>query len=168
MSKFPQNGFGTVSMLAVAAGLAVLGAGAYWLGMPKYQEYQLQKKVAEVFVSAYSCRAEVNQVVQKASTPQLSRSLFACDGGISAGAKISPYLKSIAVGDAGSITLTLNYLSLLELTPSTNVLTLVPMVDAGTRLGVDDVRKPIAAWRCGSPTDGTTVPSYLLPSDCRG
>ena len=168
MSNESQGRFSAVRVLFVSAGVALFGYGVLSIALPKFEQYQLQQKIAEVFVSAVSCRAEVSQAVQKASASELSRSLFACDGGLSAGVKISPHLKSLAVGDTGRITVTLDYRSLPALTPATNVLTLVPMVDGQTRLGVGDAGKTIAAWRCGSPMDGTTVPDWLLPSDCRG
>ncbi len=152
-------GLGAVGLLSVAAYLRVF---------PAYQDYRVQGKVAEVFVSVDACRAEVSQAMRVTTAPMLSTSLFVCDGGASSGVKISRYLKSIAVRSAGAITVTLDYRSLSELTQSTNTLTLVPLADASTALGSTDVHKAIVAWRCGDPKDGTTVPNRYLPADCRG
>ena len=154
--------------LMVAAAVAIAGAVAYFFVSPQYPDQQVQKKLAEVFVSVSSCRAQVSQIVQATTARQLSPSLFACDGGMSAGVQISPHLKSIAVSAAGAITVTLDFHSLPELTPATNVLTLVPLADASTILRASDVGKPIFAWRCGSPQDGTTLADKYLPADCRG
>jgi len=63
---------------------------------------------------------------------------------------------------------TLDYRSLPELSPTTNALTLVPLVSPNKVLATGDVRKAIHAWRCGSPQDGTTIPAQYLPADCRG
>lgn len=153
-------------MALTGGGLLVLVAYVY--GLPAYQEYQVQREVAEVFPSADACRAEVSQIVQRTSAPKLSTSLFGCDGGASSGVKISRHLKSIAVGPAGAITVTLDYQSLTGLTPYTNTLTLIPLAGPNSVLRTEDVSKTIVAWRCGSPGDGTTIPSKYLPSHCRG
>ena len=154
-----------ISVLVIAL---LVGVAVYYLGLPQYRNYQVQNKVAEVLVSANACSAEISQVVQKTSAPQLTTSLFFCDGGASSGVKISPHLKSIAVGMTGNLTATLDFRLLPELTPSTNILTLMPMADATHVLGVGDGGKKVFAWRCGHPADGTTIPSQYLPSECRG
>ena len=157
-----------VKGLLVALGVVLLGMAAYVFVLPAYRDYQVQRKVSEVFVSADACRAEVSQIVQNTSAPVLSTSLFGCDGGVASGVKISSHLKSIAVNSAGKITVTLDYRSLPELTPGSNILTVVPLSDATTVLSTGDAHKPVFAWRCGSPKDGTTLPSKYLPSHCRG
>jgi type IV pilus assembly protein PilA len=154
--------------MAVAGSLALLGALAYVYALPAYRDYQVQSKVSEVFVSVDACRAQVNQIVKNTSAPVLTPALFACDGGASSGAPISRHLKSIAVRATGAITVTLDPQSVPELTRTTSTLTVVPLADASTALGSSDVRRTIFAWRCGSPQDGTTIPSKYLPSGCRG
>lgn len=167
MNRQWQGGASTVPWLIGLAMVAVLSVVAYVYVLPGYRDYLVQSKVSEVFVSLDACRAEVSQVVQHSTAPTLSTALFGCDGGASSGVKISPHLKSIAVNSAAAITVTLDYRSLTELTPTGNTLTLVPLVDATTPFGTRDVRKPIFAWRCGSPRDGTTIPDKYLPSRCR-
>lgn len=168
MKKNVPDASGPIRWPLVLASVVLVSAVAYFFVFPAYQDYQVQQKVAEVFVAADVCRAQVSQIVQRTSAPVLSSALFACDGGASAGAKISRHLKSIAVRPAGAITVTLDYRSLMELTPTTSTLTLIPLADANNVLGTGDVRKTIFAWRCGSPKDGTTIPSKYLPADCRG
>ena len=168
MKRFGQRGWSAVGFVVSAGACVLLGAVAYFYGVPAYHDYQVQNKVSEVFVSSDACRAEVAQIVQRTSAPRLSTSLFGCDGGASSGVKISRHLKSIAVGPAGAITLTLDYQSLSGLTPYTSTLTLIPLAGSNSVLRADDVNKTIAAWRCGSPGDGTTIPSKYLPSHCRG
>jgi type IV pilus assembly protein PilA len=152
----------------IGASVAVLGVVAYVALQPTYHNYQVQSKLADVFPSVDACRANITQIVQKTKVPALSAALFGCDGGASSGVKISRHLKSIAVSNAGMITVTLDYRSLAELTPTSSVLTVVPLLDATTELKTTDVRKAIAQWRCGSAQDGTTIPSQYLPSNCRG
>ena len=163
-----QNKKSIVPLVMVIGALAAICSVAYYFALPQYRNYQVQKKISEVLVSANACRAEIAQVVQKAKVPQLTTSLFFCDGGASSGVKISPYLKSIAVGMTGSLTVTLDARSMPELTSSSNILTLMPMVDATHILGVGDGGKRVFVWRCGHPADGTTIPSQYLPSACRG
>jgi type IV pilus assembly protein PilA len=154
--------------VTVVVGVAILGAAVYGWMRPSYQAYQVRTKLDEVMLSVDACRADVSQIIKKTTATKLSTSLFGCDGGASSGVKISRHLKSIAVSNAGMITVTLDYRSLPELTPTSSVLTVVPLLDATTELKTTDVRKAIAQWRCGSAQDGTTIPSQYLPSNCRG
>ncbi len=168
MEKAWQAGFSTLNLILALLAIALLGALSYVFGLPAYREDQVRSKVAEVFVSTDFCRAEISQIVQRTSAPLLSTSLFGCNGGASAGVKISRHLKSIAIRATGAIVVTLDYQSLPELTQTTSTLTLVPLIDATTPLASGDVRKTIFAWRCGSLQDGSTIPGKYLPSNCRG
>lgn len=168
MRRYWQKGFSAVWWMVLVGVGVLLSAVAYVYGLPAYQDYQVQSKVSEVFVSADACRAEVSKIVLRTAAPALSTSLFGCDGGASSGVKISSYLRSIAVNSAGAITVTLDYRSLLGLTPFTSTLTLIPLSGNSTVLKNEDVNKVIVAWRCGSPQDGTTIPIKYLPSQCRG
>ena len=168
MIRVFKNAPGKASWVALLGGGIFLCLVAYVYGLPAYHDYQVQSKVAEVFVSADACRAEVSKIVQRTTAPLLSTSLFGCDGGASSGVKISSHLKSIAVNSAGAITLTLDYRSLSGLTPFTSTLTLIPLSGTNTVLKTEDVNKVIVAWRCGNHQDGTTIPSKYLPSSCRG
>jgi len=167
MNMYLQKG-GSKLPWMIGVSIAVLGVVAYVAFQPTYHNYQVQSKLADIFPSIDACRADVAQIVQKTTAEKLSTSLFGCDGGASSGVKISRHLKSIAVSNAGMITVTLDYRSLPELTPTSSVLTVVPLLDATTELKTTDVRKAIAQWRCGSAQDGTTIPSQYLPSNCRG
>lgn len=152
-----------LGLVGLALMIAVIGLRA----VPWYQDLQVQNKVAEVFVAVEACREEVGKVVRSTSAPVLSTSLFVCDGGASSGAKISRYLRSIAVRATGAITVAVNHHSLPELTLATSTLTIVPMLDEKIAFRSSDVGKPIVGWRCGSPEDGTTIPRKYLPSNCR-
>ncbi|AGX87576.1 pilin [Candidatus Symbiobacter mobilis] len=153
---------GAASVLVVALLVTV------FLLRPAYQDQQSQSLLADVFPSVAACRADVARVVQTTTAPVLSPSLFSCDGGISTGVRISKHLKSIAVNQAGVITVTLHHRTLPELSPTTNTLTVVPLTAKGHPLQPGDVRQKIASWRCGSRADGTTIPAKLLPADCKG
>ena len=168
MKSERQNSFRPVSWRIVAAASVLVVLVILFFALPAYRDYRVRSKVSEVFVSVDACRAFVAQVVQNTTASMLSAALFSCDGGASSGAKISKYLASIAVRGTAAITVTLDYRSLPELTRTSSTLTLVPLAYPNRVLGSTDVRKPIFAWRCGSPQDGTTIPSQYLPSNCRG
>lgn len=168
MAGFGQRGYSTLQWVLTFGFVAGLAGVGYFLALPAYYDSQVRRQVAEIFVSVDACRADVSKVVQTTTAAELSTSLFGCDGGASAGAKISPHLKSIAVNAAGAIRVTLDFRSLRELSPTTSTLTVVPMTNATTVLGSADVRKSISGWRCGSIGDGTTIPSKYLPATCRG
>jgi type IV pilus assembly protein PilA len=168
MHESNQTGFVKLSWLAGAAALAALGALAYFLIWPQYLNHQVQSQISDVLASVEACRADVEKTVRTSTAPVLSTSLFVCDGGASVGVKISPHLKSILMGEAGSMTVTLDYRSMSVLAPATNVLTLFPLSGDATVLRPSDVGKNITGWRCGSPLDGNTVPSQYLPARCKG
>jgi hypothetical protein len=48
------------------------------------------------------------------------------------------------------------------------VLIMVPLIGGVPANVATDMGKGIPAWRCGSPGDGTTIPSPYLPASCRG
>lgn len=157
------------SKLIIAVTVAGLTAGvAFVVGLPAYHDYQVRAQVAEVFASVEACEKVVADGVRSATAPTLNQSLFICDGGAAAGSKISKHLKSIAVNDRGSITVTLDYRSLSQLSPTSNILTVTPLVKDLTPLSSSDGQKNIASWRCGSSKDGTTIPANFLPTSCRG
>lgn len=167
MQKNDQGVFG-VRTVMLGLVFIVLIAGSYFWLLPVYHDRQVQGKIEEVFVSTDICRAAVVRTVKETTEPALSSSLFGCDGGATSGVKIPKHLKSIAIGNSGAITVIFDYRVLNKLTPFTNTLTLVPLVDASNILRVGDVKKTVASWRCGSVADGTTVPVQYLPYGCRG
>ena len=49
------------------------------------------------------------------------------------------------------------------------IVSLLPMVSSGVAaVGTNAGTITLYGWRCGSPTDGTNVPSKYLPGSCRG
>jgi type IV pilus assembly protein PilA len=167
MQKIVSNGLvAKLGMLGLIL-VSLIAAAYLWL-LPAYQVWQVQSKIEEVFGSADACRAVVDRAVKETTALSLSSSLFVCDGGAASGVKISKYLKSIAIGNAGTITVTFDYRTLPALTPFTHTLTLMPLVDGSKALSTGDINKTIVGWRCGNAKDGTTVPVPYLPSGCRG
>ena len=93
------------------------------------------------------------------------------------------FVKSSAVDGNGKILITANEATLGgDVTSSTNVVSMVPMVTTvtpgasgsaatTTNTALDGTSvsgKNIAGWRCGNTTDGTTLLAKYLPGSCQG
>jgi type IV pilus assembly protein PilA len=50
---------------------------------------------------------------------------------------------------------------------ATGIISLAPSTDP-TTFAYPAAGSNIAAWRCGSATDGTTLPARYLPGSCKG
>ncbi|MFM7703413.1 MAG: pilin, partial [Rubrivivax sp.] len=75
----------------------------------------------------------------------------------------SKFVNKIETNGDGRIAVTVQGISGVS-----GIVTLVPMKSATAALVNADVGQRIISWRCGSTTDGTTVPSKFLRGSCRG
>ena len=162
-SKFfsrAQTGFTLLELMIVIAIVGILAA----IALPVYQNYSVRAQVTELVLAAYSCRTSVTESIQQASKADVSAELINTCPFLA-----TKYVKSATVDANGVITVLADEANLPILSLATNTLTLVP-IQAGTTelVGTSDGGKTIAGWRCGSATDGTTVPTQYLPSSCRG
>ncbi|KAF0569781.1 MULTISPECIES: pilin [Psychrobacter] len=155
-----QIGFTLLELMVVIAIISILAA----IALPIYQNYSVRAQVTELVLAAYSCRTSVTESIQQASNTDVSAELINTCTFIT-----TKYVKSATVDANGVITVSADEANLPILSVATNTLTLVP-IQAGTTelVGTSDGGKTIAGWRCGSATDGTTIPTQYLPSSCTG
>ena len=153
--KRVQQGFTLIELMIVVAIIGVLAAVA----LPAYQDYTKRAQMSEVVLAASACRTTISEVVQSSSGSTLpSAGNWGCESSTST----SKFVASITTDSTGKITVAVQGISGV-----TGNVTLMPMKSSGP-LTNTDVGVQIVSWRCGSPTDNTTVPSKFLPGSCRG
>ena len=160
--KRVQQGFTLIELMIVVAIIGILAAVA----LPAYQDYTKRAKMSEVILAASACRTTITEVYQSVSS---SANIPAANGWgceVSAGSG-SKYVASVATNGVGKITVTAQGFN--DPNIDTKVVTLVPLVAAGTVAAATDAGKALYGWRCGdSATDGTTILAKFLPGSCRG
>ena len=154
-----QSGFTLIELMISACIIGILGA----IALPMYQGYTTKAKLSEVILAAAACRLSIIDVVQSPSSNLSIVLPKVCE------TVPTKYVKNITVSANGIITVHANESQLSSLTPSTNLLTLAPIQTGSDQLvGITGTNVTIASWRCGSPIDGTTIPSRYLPQSCKG
>jgi type IV pilus assembly protein PilA len=152
-----QQGFTLIELMIVVAIIGILAAVA----LPAYQDYTIRAKMSEVVLGMAGCRTPITEVYQSGSSAPGANN-WGCE--ISAGTG-SKYLNSLATDANGVVTAKVQSIST---SVDGSLVTLQPLASAASGATYSGSVQTLFGWRCGSTTDGTTVPLKYLPSSCRG
>ena len=166
MKRHLQQGFTLIELMIVVAIIGILAAVA----LPAYQDYTKRAKLSEVVLAASACRTSITEVYQSgsASNPPVVNG-WGCESGTgtSSPSVNSKYVDSVTTTVDGKITVAARGFN--DTNIDTKLVTLAPLsADATLAVFATNVGSSLFGWRCGSSTDGTTVPSKFLPGSCRG
>jgi type IV pilus assembly protein PilA len=148
--KQTQKGFTLIELMIVIAIIGILAA----IALPAYSDYTNRAKMSEPMLAAASCRTEVTEMFQTgASADQINAA--SCQKAGTQASPVSQYVATIAVSNAGVITVTL-----VDGLSEGNI-TFKPYDSAGTLLTAPGA---IGSWICDGSTPAIIA---LLPSSCK-
>ncbi|MCE9640204.1 MAG: pilin [Betaproteobacteria bacterium] len=166
MKRSIQKGFTLIELMIVVAIIGILAAVA----LPAYQDYTKRAKLSEVVLAASACRTSITEVYQSGSASNAPvANGWGCESGTgtSSPSVNSKYVDSVTTTADGKISVVARGFN--DTNIDTKVVTLTPLsADNVLAVFTTNAGSSLFGWRCGSTTDGTTVPSKFLPGSCRG
>jgi type IV pilus assembly protein PilA len=166
MKRHLQQGFTLIELMIVVAIIGILAAVA----LPAYQDYTKRAKMSEVVLAASACRTSITEVYQSgtaSNAPGINGWGCEAGAGTSNASVTTKYVSAVTTSADGAISVTAQGFN--DSNIDTKVVTLVPLSAANTvAVFTTNVGSALFGWRCGSPTDGTTITNKFLPGSCRG
>ena len=167
MKRTVQQGFTLIELMIVVAIIGILAAVA----LPAYKSYTVKAKMSEVILAASQCRTTISEVYQSGNPSNLpTANNWGCE---STSGSSSKYVANVTTDANGVIKVTTSSDASLVNNGVTagSIVSLAPMSSATALLTASATTigsTQVFAYRCGSTTDGTTVPAQYLPGSCRG
>jgi len=166
MNRSMQNGFTLIELMIVVAIIGILAAVA----LPAYQDYTKRAKLSEAVLAASSCRTPIAEVYQSGSASEPpGANGWGCEAGAGTSnpSTSTRYVAAVTTSVNGVVRVTVQGSNDSQV--DNHFVTLAPMATASVvAVFASDVGKTLFGWRCGSPADGTDIPSKFLPASCRG
>lgn len=151
------GGFTFVELVMVVAIIGILAA----IALPIYMDYTKRTRMSEVILAVSACRTPVSELYHSQSSAPGAGN-WNCE----VSGPASKYVQSITTDLNGKIMATATGFNDSDIDGKT--VTLVPLINGVPAVAATDMGKQVNSWRCGSTTDGTSVPAKYLPDSCRG
>ena len=166
-----QKGFTLIELMIVVAIIGILAAVA----IPAYQDYTVRAKMSEVIVAGSAAKSAISEGFQTSGMDGVKAAALAATKGSST-APVSKYLQSVAVSEAGVITLTTTgdgslptvaQKKTIILSPYANGAALAAGANGSVEWACATTTNVQAVARLAALTAKGTLPAEYAPSECR-